>query len=129
MPEKYGVETLKKIALSVANVLNVLSKVINKQGLWHLIALKDSVEFWATVDLRVALAELKDLSESEREVVEQSYKDALDLVNKDVQAKISGFVDLLEKLADLAEDAYAAGESLYENAMKLYAQVRALLGV
>lgn len=129
MPEKHGVETLKKVAEAVADVLNVGSKVLNKQGLWHLISLKDSVEFFTKVDLRVVLVELKDGNEADRESVESAFKAKLDLVNKDVQAKFGTFVDTLEEVADLAEDAYSTGVALYERTMKLVTKVRSLLGV
>lgn len=119
MAEQYGVETLKKIAESVAEVLNVGSKVMNKQGLWHLISLKDVVEFWTKVDLRTALAELKNCSEPEREEVEKAFKVKLDLVNKAVETKIGTFIGLLEEVADIAENVYEAGEQTYEKVLEV----------
>jgi len=123
------VVVLKSVVESVAECLNVLSKVLNKQGLWHLIGLQGPIGVLVKLDLAKLKAELLDLSELEREQVLAAFRGKLDLVNKTVQVKLGEVLDLLEELIDLGEDTYEFGVNVYTKGKSLYDKAKKILGL
>ena len=124
-----GIDNLKSSSVAVAKCLNVASKVLNKQGLWHLLELQEPISVLSKVDLASLKAEILDLQDSERKEVEDAFKGALDLVNKDVQVKIGAAFGLVEEAVAFVESAVTDLSALYVNGKDLYLKARAFLGV
>ena len=97
---------LDRLAKIMADVVNEASQIIHGGNILGVISLAPDCaviggENWQNVkDL------LPQLSNEDRAAVEKVFTDNLNLVNKDVQAKIVTWVPLLEKAFELAEQAY-----------------------
>lgn len=126
--EKYGVVVLKGCAEAGAEVLNVVSKVLNKQGLWHLLGLQGAVKVFTSLDFAALKEELKDLSEVEREEVEAAFQMKLALVKKEVQAKLVDAVNLVEDGVDFVEDVVESGAGYFTRGKDLFQKAKALVG-
>lgn len=123
-----GIEVLKEMFLAIADVLNIVSKVVNKQGLVHLIGLQAPIEVLRKMDFAMALAQLKDLSLEEGQELQQAFAGRLDLYRKDVQAKIAGSLDYAVKVAEFVVRKVAELKGGYAEAMGLVAEFKALVG-
>jgi hypothetical protein len=123
MDSKFGVENLKVIVVAVAKVLNVASKVIHG-NLFAALSLVEPLLSLRGVDFAAVGAEIGDLDTAELDVVRAAFVENLDLVNKDVQAKIAeGSASMLEAVA-LVEEAVSVGQK----AIVLFAKFKALVG-
>lgn len=127
MPEKYGIETLKSIVSSVAEVVTVGYAVFaEKKGIWQLIGLQGPIGVLSKLDFPKLKLEISDLSEAERESLEVSFKASLPAA---LREKVGGGVDLLERAIDLIEDAIVTVKKAIEDGKKFVIDAKALLGI
>ena len=117
-----GIEGLKSAFGAIAKCLNVVGKLLNKQGLWVLLELREPIATLSSMNFGTLKQEAKDLSEVEREALEAYFKGLIDFPNKDVQARFLSGVDCLEESADLVEDAIG----IYNKGISLVGKFKAL---
>jgi exonuclease VII small subunit len=121
----FGIEQLKKIVVSVAHVVNVVDKLLNKGGLGALLGLIGPVNELKSLNLAQAKQEILDLSDDEQKLVKDSFKNELNLSNPLVQSKVLGMVDCLDQSIDLVEKALALvneGKEIVNKAKNLLSQ-------
>lgn len=102
-----GVENLKKCVMAGAELLNVLSKIAHKQGVFVAFQLVDELSALSGLDGAVLKQELVDLSPEERAELISALKEKLVLLNPAVEAKIEASADLLNEAADVVVSAVA----------------------
>ena len=94
----------KKLLSFGVELLNVGSKLINKKGIFVVFQLSDEAMALGTFNMDAFKAEWKtDVKTAVNELVTLA-KSKLDIENKDLQAKLSGAFDLIEKGVGLVED-------------------------
>lgn len=120
-----GIEKLKAFVQSIAEVLNVLSKVAHGAGVFALVGLVKPAQALMQADFAAIKKELADLSAEERLEVEAAFKSALALVNKEVQAKIESMVNALDECVELVEGQV----ELVKKAILEVAKIRVILGL
>lgn len=121
----YGVVEMKKSVVDIAVVMNVISKVIHKAGIFALVGLVGPIKDLAALNFEQLKKEISELDAAERKEVEDAFKGALALEAPDAQAKISGMVDCLGQAVDLV----GQGLALYGQGLGLFLKVKLLLGV
>ncbi len=124
-----GIERLKEIVADVAGVLNAVSKFANKGGIFALAPLYGIATSVMKIDWALVKQEIADLSTEERAALEVVFQAELDLVKKDVEAKIEEAVLKLDQAIDLVERVVEAGKRFYQEGKILYLAVRQILGV
>jgi hypothetical protein len=124
-PSKYGVETLKSVVGSVAEVLNVASKVLHNGGIFALFGLTGPITTLQHLDWAAVKQELADLDPAERLLVEKAFSDRLALQDAAVQAKLLAGEGFLEEAVELVE----SGVGLFNKGSDLVKRVRAYFGV
>jgi hypothetical protein len=125
MAGQFGVDESKKIVGSVAELLNVVDKVVHKAGLIALLGAIAPINVIKSVNFSVFKQELGELSKEEREAVELEFKSKLQLQDQALQAKFVAMTDCLDKAVVLVEKALG----LFNDAKALVAEVKAILGV
>lgn len=125
MSGKYGSVVMCSAAVAVAQVVNVVSKVLNKGGLLSLFGLLEPINTLKGIDLSKFKDELGELGEDDRKAVQKAFTDTLDLADKAVQAKIVGTVGYLEKAIDLVNRALG----MVNEGKSLVLEVKAFLGL
>lgn len=120
----FGVETLTVIAGAVADVVNVISKVLAGK-MFALFDLVGPVMTLRKVDFVIARQELGELDETERKTVEDAFKARLNLADAQAQAKVIAGVGFLEEAFLLVEEGIVVGTK----AVDLIQRVRTFLGV
>lgn len=126
--EKLGVDTLRKIVKSAGQVGTVVSKLINKQGLFVLLQLQEPLAVLAGVDYELAKEEIKDLTSDERVVLETDLKNEFKPVNAQVDVVVDQFIDLSEKSVALIEEGIREGKEIYETVKDVVEEWKKLLG-
>lgn len=96
-----GTENLKKCLDAGAELLNVLSKIAHKQGVFVALQLVDELGALGGLDAAVLKQELVDLDPAERAALMAGLKAKLVLLDPAVEAKIEASADLLNEAADL----------------------------
>lgn len=124
MAEVYGVEKLKTVVVSLAQVLNAVSKFINKQGLFALYGVVEPVKTLVALDWVQAKKELSEVSYDERLALEQAFKTEVNLQNPEAQKKLQDAVDCLEQVFAVAHE----GFTVVENAKVVYEKLKQLVG-
>lgn len=102
-----GIDNLKKVVLAGAELLNVLSKIAHKQGVFVALQLVDELSALSGLDMALVKQELVDLSPAEREELLAALKEKLVLLNKDAEVKIEASAELLNEAASVMLDAVA----------------------
>lgn len=92
-----GIEKLKSVVISVANILNAVSGFVHKQGLLALYPVIAEAQALIKLDWKVVLEEIKDLSAEEGKDLEASFLGALQLQNPAVQVKLSEAIDCVQE--------------------------------
>jgi len=92
---------LEKLVDAAAEVINVVTKVVNKEGIWHLVALSDEVASLGTIKKEELLAELAACTPERRKELDKLFQDKLVLSNKELEAKIEKGALALEKSIDV----------------------------
>lgn len=101
MGGQFGIEELKKSVVCVAEVVNVVDKLLNKGGLGVLFGLITPINVLKALNLEQLKKEISELDEAERHEVQAAFKAQLKLVKPDVQAKIEGGIGHVEKAIGL----------------------------
>ncbi len=123
MGGKFGVENLKNLSGILADVLNVASRVIHG-NIFGALGLIGSLVALRGVDFSVLGNELGELDAEEQEVIRQAFVARLDLVNKDVQAKISEGIGYVQETAALVAELVESGTK----AVELFNKFKKLVG-
>lgn len=121
-------DKLLALVEAVAKTLNILSEVANKQGVWHLIELKDVVPVFASVDFQEVRTAIKAATEADREALEAKFSSSLNLANKDVDGKVKSTVVTLEEAIDLVEDVVVQVVQIKLKAEVIYEKVKLTFG-
>lgn len=121
----FGVEQCKKIAVYVAELMNIISKMMNGGGIFALFGAIGILNTLKSVDFTALKQEVGELDAADRLDVEAAFKSTLSLNSVLAQAKIVAGVGELEKAIDLVNRALA----LVTDAKVLVGEVRTLLGV
>ena len=114
---------LDKLAKVAADVFNEVSKVIHGAGVFTLFSLTPDFTMVGGEDWNKVKSQISSLGDEERKAVEGVFASNLNLVNKDVQAKILSSENLLEKAVELAEKQIA----LIKQEIELFNEMKALL--
>lgn len=117
MAGQFGIEELKKAVVDVADIINVVDKVLNKGGLMALLGLVSPINALKALNLPVLKQEISELDGEERVAVEAAFKAQLKLAKPDVQAKVEGGISHIEEaivLVNKAIDLVNEGKSLVE---------------
>ena len=125
MDQKYGIEMLKKLVVSMAEALNVASKVLHNGGILSLFGLLAPVNVLKSIDWSKAKLEISELSPEERKQLEAAFSSSLSLQDAAVQAKILAAEGFLEEAIDLVSQ----GVTLVNQGIGLVARARAYFGV
>jgi hypothetical protein len=123
--ELYGVEHIKVIVVSVAEIMNIASRVMNGSGLFALFGIMSPINKIRGSDMSLVLKELKDASATERTEIDKAFVGALELANKEVQAKIGTGAGYLEECITAVTD----GLSVISRSQDLMARIKILLGL
>lgn len=121
---QYGLENIKKAVNAAVEVVNVVSKIVHKQGIFSVFQLSDELVALGTIDVEAFKKEVSELSAEEKAELKQTIKDKLSLVDKEVEAKIESGLDLVEKGTALVEKVVGIlkeAKELVEEAKALYA--------
>lgn len=112
MPELVGIENLKKLVLLGAEGVNVGHKVVKGGGLLSLADLIDEISAVKGISKDAVVAEVRDLSSSERKELNLMFKQKLVLDDKRLENKIESGVDIVEQAIDLAYEVIDGGKDL-----------------
>lgn len=119
-----NIDDLKKVVSDSCQVLNAVSKFVNKQGITSLFAAIGPVQDLALVNYTAVKTELLSLDQAGKDDLNATIKSSLQLVNQDVQAKILSGVDCVEQVVNLAEE----GISLFNQGSVLVNRIKTLVG-
>jgi len=97
-------EELKKIVELIAEGINVVHAVINKEGIFKLFALSDEVMALASLDVEKFKSQLSSLSPEGRAELDNLFKSKLVLSDKALEAKIESGELLVEECVDIVID-------------------------
>lgn len=118
---------VKSAALAVVECISVLYAVlIEKKGLWQLLALQGPAKVLSSLDFQAFKAGLQAMSEADREDLEAAIKAALPDALK---PKIGGGIDLVERGIDVAEDVISFVKKGITDVKQLIVDVKALLDI
>lgn len=121
MSGQFGTTNLQKIAVDTASLLNAAFK----GGISAVFGVLGALNDLRTVDFTAAGNEVKELGADDRAAVEASFKGALDLTDKKIQAKVEAGLSLVDDGFVLA----AEGIELYKDAVVFEQKVKSILGV
>lgn len=124
MGVEYGIEEFKKIVYALAEIFNAVSKVV-KGNVFAALGLLEPLNILRSVKFDIFKLEFSDLSEPEREEIEQVFVGALDMADKEVQKKVVESADVINEAASLVEEAIAE----FEHAKLLIAKFKAIFGI
>jgi hypothetical protein len=117
-----NIDDLKKAVSDICEILNAVSKLINKQGILSLMGAIAPAQDLSQLDWVKVKAEILDLDASERAQLNDVLKQKLQLQKPEVQAKLLDAVDCLEQVIDLAHygiDVYNRGKVLVDRVKRL----------
>lgn len=100
-----GIDGLKKVVLAAAELLNVASKIINKEGIFVAFQLADELTALSNLDAAALKAEVADLSPEEKLDLVNTFKQKLVLQKPEVEAKIEAGVDVLNDAVEVVVSA------------------------
>lgn len=128
MADKIGIESLKKVVKSAAEVGNIVSRILNKAGLLSLLELQGPLASLISVKWDLVKQEVKDLDMPERLELEKTLSDTFSPVNPAVDATVDKFLTLAEKSIVAIEKGIADGHEVYETVKVLVEEWKSLLG-
>ena len=105
MSGQYGIEQIKKVALAGCELLNVISKVVHKQGIFTVFQLSDELMALSSIDGEALKKEISELDQADRDGIKSLVKEKLVLQNPVVESKIEGGVDILDEAVSIVLDA------------------------
>lgn len=123
--EVYGIEHLKTIMVGIAEIMNIASRVMHGSGIFALFGIMAPINKIRGTDMSLVLKELKDASPAERAELDKAFLGAMDLVNKEVQAKIGTMAGYLEECVTVVGDAL----SVVNRSQDLWARIKGLLSL
>lgn len=100
-----SIDQLKKIVLALAEVINVIVKVANKEGVFVLLQAVDELNSLSTLDMVALKNELLALGAAEKADLVNAFKTKLDLGGSPLEKKIEGGFDVLSEAVDVVADA------------------------
>lgn len=100
-----NIEQLKKIVLALAEVINVIVKVANKEGVFVLFDAVDELSALGSIDLNLLKVELSGLGTAEKADLVSAFKAKLDLKGSPLEKKIEGGFDVLSESVDVVAQA------------------------
>lgn len=100
-----NIEQLKKIVLALAEVVNVIVKVANKEGVFVLLQVVDELNALSTLDMEKLKVEIAGLSVEEKADLVAAFKSKLDLGGTALEKKIEGGFDVLSEAVDVVANA------------------------
>lgn len=105
MPGQHGIEQIKKVALAGAELLNVLSKVIHKHGVFTIFQLSDELMSLGNLDGEALKKELSELDQQERDSLKLAVKEKLVLQNPIMEKKIEDGMDVVDEAINIVVEA------------------------
>lgn len=118
-----NIDDLKKAVVDICQVLNALSKFINKGGILSLWGAISPVQDLALVNWVNVKNEILKLDEAGKKDLNAAIAANLQLVNPQAQAKVLAGIDCVEQLVNLAEE----GISLFNQGQLLVSKIKALV--
>lgn len=103
----YGVVEVSKILDVVVEGLNVASKIAHKGGVLSALALVDELSAIGSVDWDVLKKEVSELDADDAKKLQDLVSVKLDLVNKEVEAKIKAAPALVLEVLTVAQEVLA----------------------
>lgn len=119
-----NIDDLKKVVSDICQVLNAVSKFVNKGGVLSLWGAISPVQDLATINWGLVKSELLNLNAAGKAELDATIASQLQLVNPAVQAKVISGVDCAEQLVNLAEE----GISLFNQGQLLVGKIKLLVG-
>ena len=105
MAGKYGIDQIKKVAALSCELVNVISKVANNQGVFSLFQVADELMAMSNLNADELKLEINELSEEDRSELIIFMKDKLALVNSQLEAKVEGGLDVVNEVFGLCIEA------------------------
>lgn len=102
-----GIDGLKKVVLAAAELVNVVGKVINKQGIFVAFQLADELTALSGLDGVALKAEIADLTPIEKLELVSLFKDKLQLPQPEIENKIEAGIDVVGEAIDVVVSALA----------------------
>lgn len=96
-----GIEELKKVLIAVAEVGNVLEKVVTKGNVIAVFNLADEFALLATLNVAQLKAEVLDLDEVEKRQLLAVFEQKFDLEADKVELFVEGVVEIASDISDL----------------------------
>lgn len=127
--EKLGVEKIRSVVVAVAECANVVSKLLDKQGILVLLGLREPITVIVGTDWKSVLSEVKDMDGEERKSLEASLSSAFQPVNPAVDVGLDNFLAMGEKTAAVIEKGVLEGKDVYDSVKELVSEWKAFLGV
>lgn len=100
-----GIDDLKKCVLAGAELLNVISKIAHKQGIFVAFELVDELSALGSVSAAELKAEIAGLDDAERADLLAAFKAKLVLQDPSVEAKLESGADLLNDAVNVVIEA------------------------
>lgn len=101
MSGTYGVEQIKKVLLAIAEVGNVVEKIINKQGVIAIFNLADEFALLATLDMDRFLKEVGELDVEDKLELLRTFEVKFDLANEQSEKFVEGLLDIAIDLSEV----------------------------
>lgn len=117
------IDEVKKGVKAVAQALNVLSKLVHKQGLLVLLELVPVIDVFKNINYKAFASQVLDMSGPEGDEVKALFKQELVLQNKGNEVKLESAVDIVQDVVALA----GQGVGMYNKGKAIVERVKALL--
>lgn len=127
--DKLGVESIRAVVVAVAECGNVVSKLLDKQGIFVLLGLREPIAVIVATNWPQVLTEVKDMDKEERVSLEASLSGAFKPVKSSVDAALDDFLAMGEKTAAVIEKSITDGKDAFESVKELVAEWKTFLGV
>lgn len=105
MAGQYSVSELKKIVLVGAEALNVVSKIVHKQGVFVAFQLMDELSALSGLDGELLKKQVSELDAADRAELKQALKDKLVLQNPAMEQKIESGLDIVDESVEVVVSA------------------------
>lgn len=113
---------LTGIVVAIADFANVVSKLVNKQGIFVLLQLAGPMGALSGVDWTKVKGEVSTLSSADRKALETAFETEFKPVNPIVGAKVDQFIALAEaSITEILKDV-SVGTEAYASVQKLVEQ-------
>jgi hypothetical protein len=117
-----GIDQLSKVVDALGEGINVFYKVTHGGGIFSVLTLTDEIAALGSVPKGSILEELKDLSASERKVLDARFQAKVSISDKILEQKIKDGELAIEEAVDLVYD----GIELYKRGRALVAKFQVL---